>query len=357
VRALRICLIASSRFPVAEPFAGGLEAHTHALATELQRRGHSVTLFAAPGSDPRLSADALRVDAFEPSALARADVGAPAIGWMQEHHAYLALMLELCRTGADRFDVVHNNSLHHLPVAMSNALPLPLVTTLHTPPTTWLESAIQLTPAARFVAVSRFTADQWRSSTQADVILNGVDTERWSEGPGGSGAVWFGRLVPEKAPHLAIEAARRAGMAIDLAGPVFDRAYFAQQIEPQLDDRVRYLGHLGTAELAERVGRAAVTAVTPLWDEPYGLVAAESMSCGTPVAAFDRGALSEFVSAESGRLAAPDDTDALAHAMREAAHLPRSAVRRHALRHCSLRAMVDQYETLYGWLGRRAEAA
>ena len=75
-RALRICLIASSRFPVAEPFAGGLEAHTHSLATELIRRGHEVTLFAAPGSDTRLGALHLDVEEFTSSPAARADVGA-----------------------------------------------------------------------------------------------------------------------------------------------------------------------------------------------------------------------------------------------------------------------------------------
>ena len=51
---MRICVIASSRHPIAEPFAGGLEAWTHALVTELAARGHDVTLFAAPGSDPTL---------------------------------------------------------------------------------------------------------------------------------------------------------------------------------------------------------------------------------------------------------------------------------------------------------------
>ncbi|WP_382305768.1 glycosyltransferase [Herbiconiux sp. UC225_62] len=347
MRRLRICLIASSRFPVSEPFAGGLEAHTHALATELRARGHSVTLFAAPGSDPELGADALDVEAFEPGEAARADVGAPPEAWMREHHAYLGLMLDLARTGADRFDIVHNNSLHHLPVAMSSALTVPMVTTLHTPPTPWLESAIRLTPSARFVAVSRFTAEQWRSSTGAGVILNGVDTERWAVGEGGGGAIWFGRFVPEKAPHLAIHAARIAGMPLDLAGPIFDREYFQRKVEPLLDARVRYVGHLDTRELAARVGRASVTAVTPLWEEPYGLVAAESMACATPVAAFDRGALSEFVVPAGGRLATPGDPDALAEAMLAAAALPRDEVRRHALEHCSLQTMTDRYETLY----------
>ena len=131
---LSICLVASSRFPVAEPFMGGLEAHTHALAGVLMQRGHRVSLFAAPGSDPALGATSLDVAPYTMSDAARADVGAPPEAWMQEHHAYLDLMLGISRGRHGPFDVVHNNSLHHLPVAMSEVLDVPVVTTLHTPP-------------------------------------------------------------------------------------------------------------------------------------------------------------------------------------------------------------------------------
>ena len=358
MRRLRICLIASSRFPVAEPFAGGLEAHTHSLAKALQERGHEVSLFAAPGSDPRLLAEALVVDRFRSSDAARDDVAAPPEQWMSEHHAYLALMLELGRSAHHRFDVVHNNSLHHLPVAMASALPIPVATTLHTPPTPWLESAIRLAPdSAHFVAVSRCTAEQWSGVAAPRVIMNGVDTAQWKAGPGGSGAIWFGRLVPEKAPHLAIEAARIAGLPLDLAGPAYDSEYFERMIAPWLDDRIRYLGHLSSAELVQHVGRSAVSVVTPRWEEPYGLVAAESMACGTPVAAFSRGALPEFVTRSSGRLAPADDVEGLAEAMLQASALSREETRRHAERMCSLETMVDRYEDLYDELATGVRAA
>src|SRR5215213_2926962 len=134
---MRICLIASSRFPVAQPFFGGLEAHTAALASQLIDRGHSVSVFAAPGSDPRLNVAELAVRRLASSSAARADVGAPPAQWMQEHHAYLGLMLDLIRDGGERFDVIHNNSLHHLPIAMAEAVVPPLITTLHTPPVPW----------------------------------------------------------------------------------------------------------------------------------------------------------------------------------------------------------------------------
>ncbi|MYT21952.1 glycosyltransferase, partial [Streptomyces sp. SID7760] len=98
---------------------------------------------AAPGSDPALGARELPVRKVVLSREARADSSMPSGTWMQEHHAYLGLMLDLARHGEHRFDVVHNNSLHYLPVAMASALRVPIVTTLHTPPTPWLESAIR----------------------------------------------------------------------------------------------------------------------------------------------------------------------------------------------------------------------
>ncbi|WP_198020205.1 hypothetical protein [Nocardioides sp. J54] len=92
---MRVCLIASSRHPVCEPFAGGLEALTHQLALRLSGRGHDVTLFAAPGSDPDLPVTLVEAPAFLPSEVAQRDVNAPSRTWMAEHHAYLTLMLDL----------------------------------------------------------------------------------------------------------------------------------------------------------------------------------------------------------------------------------------------------------------------
>jgi glycosyltransferase involved in cell wall biosynthesis len=357
-RPLRVCLIASSRFPIREPFAGGLEAHTHALAGELIRRGHHVSLFAAPGSDPTLGAHELDVDTFTSSGAARADVASPPERWIREHHAYLRLMLDLVRDGARRFDVVHNNSLHHLPVAMAEALPIPLVTTLHTPPVAWLESAARWAPpSSRFAAVSHEMGRSWRHVLRATTVHNGVDTDRWAVGPGGEGAIWTGRIVPEKAPHAAIDAARTAGVPLRLAGPVHDDAYFRREVSPRLGDDVQFLGHLSQADLCEFVGRAGVALVTPAWEEPYGLVVAEAMACGTPVAAFARGAMRELVDADTGRLARPADTVGLASAIREAADLSRTRVRAVAVEKWGLARMVDEYEALYRSLARRGVAA
>ena len=324
---MRVCLVASSEFPIRQPFAGGLEAWTHMFCTELGRRGHDVVLFAAPGSDPALPVHVLPVD--EP--------GHP--------DAYRGLVRHLHRSS---YDVVHNSSLHPLPVLMARTLPTPVVTTLHTPPEPWLVDAVRHAHGAgTFVAVSRATAEAWARTVAARVIGNGVDVDAFTPGPGDGPAVWTGRLTPEKAPHEAIEAARRAGVDLVLAGPVTDEEYVDAAVRPLLGAGVEYAGHLDHTELAERLGRATVSLVTPNWDEPFGLVAAEALACGTPVAAYARGALSDLVTPEAGCLAPPGDVERLADAIPEAASRDRSAVRRHAEQHCSLRRMADDYEAVY----------
>lgn len=354
---MRVCLVASSRYPVREPFAGGLESLTHHLARLLAARGHEVTLFAA-GCDPRLPVRHLRPDPFVPTPTSMRDVNAPSLEWMAEHHAYLGLMLDLARDGAERFDVVHNHSLHHLPVAMAGAVPVPVLTTLHTPPLPWIESAAAVAPgASSWTAVSRATADAWSGTLTATPVLNGVDVHAWRPGPGGGPVVWTGRLVPEKAPHLAVEAARAAGREIVLAGPVQDATYVAEELAPRLGPDARLLGHLDHASLAGLLARASVALVTPVWEEPYGLVAAEAMACGTPVAAFDRGALREVVVPGTGALAPADDVAALAGAIEVASRCDRGEVRAHAERSLSAERMVREYEAVYAGLVPQERAA
>lgn len=355
---MRVCLIASNRYAIREPFAGGLESMTHTLARGLAERGHEVTLFAGEGSEVPAGVRVLPLARVEVSAAAMGDRWAPGPEWIVDHHAYLDLMLSLARTGSDDYDVVHNNSLHHLPVAMASALEVPVLTTLHTPPLPMLESALALSPRpSRFVAVSDWTAAAWRHVVDSAVVLNGLDLGAWPVGAGGGPAVWSGRLVREKAPHLAIDACRAAGVPLVLAGPAQDPTYFAEEVAPRLGDGVHHAGHLTASQLSDLLRTASVAVVTPMWDEPYGLVAAEAMASGTPVAAFARGGLPQVLSPESGVLAPGGDVEALTAAVLAARDLDRGAVRAHAEATCSEDAMVEGYLRTYAAMTDRAEAA
>ncbi|WP_292988674.1 glycosyltransferase family 4 protein [Mycobacterium sp.] len=347
---LRIALIASSRYPISQPFAGGLEAHVWHLSRALAGRGHEVSVFAAPGSDRDLDCRTLAVRHLVITESARADASMSPDAFMADHHAYLTLMMQLAAAGRGDFDIIHNHSLHYLPVAMASMVPIPMLTTVHTPPTPWLESAIDASGGVgtQFAAVSAHTAELWRGTIpQMTVVPNGIDPHRWPLGAGGGPLLWFGRITAEKAPHLAIAVARRAGRSLELVGPISDPRYFEDQVQPHLNENIRYSGHLDQGRLATVIGRASAVLVTPMWDEPYGLVVAEAMCCGTPVVAFARGGIPELVVLQSGRLVAPGDVEAMAAAIPDAIRLPRPTVRDHALRHCSSEAMVSTYLRLY----------
>ncbi|MFD3851642.1 glycosyltransferase family 4 protein [Streptomyces microflavus] len=346
---LRIALIASARHPIADPFAGGLEAHTWTLSTALRARGHEVTVFAGPGSDPALGVVEMPLRSSRISEEALRDPSMVAPSWLEEHHAYLQLMVDLSQEPG-QYDVVHNNSLHYLPVAMAAALSVPLVTTLHTPPTPWIESAIQVAPhcPVHFSAVSDHTASAWRHLVPtATVVRNGIDTRRWRPGPGGDDLVWSGRIVPEKGTHLAIEAAQLSGRGLRIAGPVGDVEYFEANIRPLLNRTITYEGHLHQPDLCELVGSSAAAVVTPCWDEPYGLVVAEALACGTPVCGFARGALPEIITRDCGRLVRPGDRSALAKVVEPTIALSRADARRHAEAFCSMDVMTHSYERFY----------
>jgi UDP-glucose:tetrahydrobiopterin glucosyltransferase len=157
----------------------------------------------------------------------------------------------------------------------------------------------------------------------------------------------MGRLVPEKGPHLAIDAARVAGIPLKFAGPQSNRAYWDAEIAPRLGPDITYLGHLGHAELARRVGEAHVALCTPRWEEPFGLVLAEFLACGTPVAAFARGAIPDILDETSGVLAVADDPVDLGRALARAIRLDRHDCRRRAEHLFDADTMTDRYEAMY----------
>lgn len=346
-RQLRIGIIAHLKHPIGEPFAGGLEMHTHLLAKKLRGRGHDVVVFASTkscgtiGVEPICTQTALDVFGADET---------EDVAFFKEHHAYLTLMNQL---RSAEFDIIHNNSLHYLPIVMADALPMPMVTTLHTPPFKWLASGVRIAGGKnlRLVAVSEAIRYEWAETALAkDVILNGVDLSRFSfhENPASSPyLVWYGRIVPEKGLHFAIDAARHLGMNLRFAGPMLDAAYFKQQIRPRLSKDIEYAGHLNHQELSGFIGGARAFLCTPCWEEPYGLVVAEALACGVPVAAFARGAIPTIMTSSSGALATPDDAYALADAAKLALTLDRRDCRRRAETFCDAEVMIDGYETVY----------
>ncbi|MET0965946.1 MAG: glycosyltransferase, partial [Nakamurella sp.] len=127
----KILIIASLRYPIAEPFAGGLEAHTWSLAQGLRARGHSVTVAGAVGSDPDVVGYEFGLlPTGDPTE--RPDITDHPLVRAAELAAFTGLMSQLHDGLLGSFDVIHNNAPHPFPIEQAHTLPCPLVTTLHT---------------------------------------------------------------------------------------------------------------------------------------------------------------------------------------------------------------------------------
>ena len=344
---LRIALIGPARYPVREPYAGGLEAFCHTMVAALRDLGHDVDFFAAQGSDGNDKAFELPgVDWGEDKDNAT-DTTYPEGGRERENAAFVQLRQLLVARG---YDVVHNNSLN--PYIFPSALspePLPMLTTLHTPMVEEIQATITAAGlrAGRFAAVSRTTARDWRLPTEPVIIPNGVDVNLWRPGPGGDTAVWFGRLVPEKGAHLAIDACRAADIPLVLAGRNGDHRYVRDEITPRLGAGAEWVGELSHAELRKLVADCAVALATPRWEEPFGLVAFEAMACGTPVAGFERGGMGELLRSAPVGLAPADDVAKLAAQIEKARELDRAQVREWVVRNHSLAQTAKRYTEIF----------
>ena len=358
---MKIAIMAPLVTAIREPQRGGSQAFVSDVARGLAGRGHEVHVYAASGSeipgvevidtgiDPRSLAGTF-YRAFGPSAAETAEAAAEAAAAAESAFttAYGAMR-------GTRYDVVHNHAFDAPAVRLAAALPVPVVHTLHLPPDQAVSSALrQVTGHSRppaVAVVSEFQASEWRRVVPVDAVLPPYPPTRvipWS-GTAGPGALFAGRLSPEKGAAEAIDIACAAGVPIDVYGDVYDAGYSQEQIDPRRD-RPGVTMHQGVprTSLWEAMARAAVVLCPSRWDEPFGLAAAEAQACGTPVVAFRRGGLSEvIVDGLTGLLVAADDVAAFAEAVARAPGLSRAACREHAEDRLDLELSLDAHERLY----------
>jgi glycosyltransferase involved in cell wall biosynthesis len=184
------------------------------------------------------------------------------------------------------------------------------------------------------------------------VIHNAVDVARYRFSPAVAAdapLVFLGRIEAIKGPHLAIDIARRSGRRLVIAGNVSPehQGYFDQHVRPLIDGyRVEYIGPVDDSQKSELLSSAAALLMPILWEEPFGIVMAEALACGTPVVGLRRGAVPEVV--DEGVTGFVRDTpDELVDAVAAVAGLDRPACRRAAEQRFSAEMLVDAHEALY----------
>lgn len=368
---LDIALLAPLVSPIRQPYLGGAQALLRDLAVALATRGHTVTLYAAQGSDPaalpgvsltEIDVDAARVRPTDFTAPRDAASAAPLDPAIKQ-----TFQRAVSRIAAHvpRHDLLHAHAYDEPVFRLAKTLPIPVAHTLHMAA---LDPAITATLAALAPArqprtpsqpwlttVSHACAATYYDACRIDaVIYNGLDLAAIPFGPTPAPnpyALFAGRITPEKGVEDAIQIALAAGLRLLLVGGVYDQQYNVERIQPLLAAHPDQLAHMG-AQPREEVWRlmagAAVTLVPSLWEEPFGLVACEAQAAGAPVIGYDSGGLREVVAqGETGALVARGRIAEAASAARAYARYDRLACRRRVASLFSLQATVSAYERLY----------
>lgn len=338
---MRIAQVAPLYESVPPKLYGGTERVVSHLTEELCRLGHEVTLFASGDSVTR----------------ARLLPGCPRSLRLDEscidQLAHHVLMLERVFQLSTEFDLIHFH-VDYLHFPLSRRSSTPHVTTLH-----GRLNIPDLSPLYRefrdmpLVSISDAQRRPLEGVDWLGTVYHGLPEEPYRfRGEPGSYFAFLGRISPEKRADHAIEIARRVGVPLKIAAKVdpSDRAYFAEVVEPLLDDPlVEFIGEIGDDRKSEFLG-GAVGLLFPIeWPEPFGLVMIESMACGTPVIAYRHGSVPEVM--EDGRTGFV--VSGLEEAVAAASRLPelsRRACREVFERRFTARRMAESYLEVYGRL-------
>lgn len=295
---MHVAVASHHRLPV-EGY-GGTQRVVVALIRALAALGHRVTLLAQPGS--RVP-EAARVIEVPPKALK--DSGTDLAPFVPE--------------GAD---VLHA----HFPLKRGSAA-LPFVQTLHG---NW-KTGVPLPPNNIFLS-----RDHARRHGGEAFVYNGLDPaefifrrrkEAWD--------LFLGRLHSAKGYHWAVEAAKRTGRRLIVAGGW----------RPSFTGSVKYVGEVDGRRKAVLLARARCLWMPALWDEPFGLTTIEALFSGTPVLGTRRGALPEILTSQVG--AQCDTLDEMLAAAETISTRSPEACRAHAERYFTHLAMAEEYIRMY----------
>ncbi len=247
---------------------------------------------------------------------------------------------------AHKYNLIHNN-FDFLPLTYSKLINTPMLTTIHG------FSSPRILPVYKkynstsyYVSISN--SDRSSELDYLATIYNGIDLNNFTfcEKPKDY-LLFFGRIHPEKGTHEAILIAKKAKRQLLISGLVQDHEYFEKKVKPYInDDDIVFLGNSGSTARNKLLGEAYALLHPISFNEPFGLSVAESMICGTPVIAFNKGSMPELIENEkTGFLV--NNTDEAVHVIADIKSLNRLYCNQRSSARFSKTKMVEEYIKVY----------
>jgi len=332
---LRVAHIARVATTIPPPKSGSVEMMTSLLTEGLVAQGHDVTLFATGDSTTTAKLHATYPHGY----------------WhdlnMWPWELYEMLNLAAAVERAADFDIIHYEAAYYpMSLAFVRLSHTPIVQTLHHSPTVEEVKLWSRYPEAPFVAISNEQARLLDGLNVIGTVLHGIDTDSFTlRDQPDDYLLFLGRFTEGKGVLQAIEIAKRVGMRLILAAAEDD--YYRQHVAPHVDGRrIVYVGEADHAAKDKLYGGARALLYPIQAREPFGLVLAEAMACGTPVAALDRGAVREIV--DDGMTGVVfGDLEQMVNDLSRVFDLDRRRVRARAVARFGIARMVDEYIRVY----------
>jgi glycosyltransferase involved in cell wall biosynthesis len=245
---------------------------------------------------------------------------------------------------AAEFDLIHSH-YDFMALSYSRLVKTPVLTTIHGFSSPRIMPVYEKYRDGYFVSISN--SDRAPGLNYLATVYNGIDLSLYPlQEPTGEELIFLGRIHPDKGVHLAIEVARRSGLPLLIAGIIQDRTYFREQVEPQLDQTIRYIGPVDVSGKNELFARAIALLHLNTIPERFGLVLAEASAAGVPVIAMDLGSCREVIEeGQTGFLV--NSVGEAVLALERVREIDPAACRRRVQQCFSIETMVQAYERVY----------
>jgi glycosyltransferase involved in cell wall biosynthesis len=310
---------------------GAWETVASNIAEGLVSRGWDVTLFATGDSITRARLKAVVDRGYEED---------PGVDPKVAEYLHISGAFE----HADEFDLIHSH-YDFMALAYTRMTKTPVLTTIHGFSSPKIMSVYEKYRDGYFVSVS--DSDRAPGLNYLATVYNGIDLSLYPfQKQAGDHLIFLGRIHPDKGVHLAIAVARLCGLPLLIAGIIQDQKYFLEQVEPYLDDSIRYIGPVDVAGKNELFRSACALLHLNTIPERFGLVLAEANAAGVPVIAMDLGSCREVIEdGQTGFLV--ENVNQAARVLERLSSIDRTACRRRVERYFSIEAMVTAYEQVY----------
>lgn len=330
---MRIAILSTIAWRTPPRHYGPWESVASNLTEELVSRGHDVTLYATGDSITNAVLKAVCPRGYEedPDIIPKV--------WESLHISNLF-------EEANQYDIVHNH-FDFLPLTYTHMSETPVVTTIHG------FSSPGILPVYRkynkkvhYVSIS--DADRAKDLDYVATVHHGINMEEFHfQSNPGDYLLFFGRIHPDKGVREAIEIALGCNKKLIIAGIIQDETYYKKYVKPHLTPaRIEYIGSVGPEKRSPLLANATAMLHPIHFEEPFGLSVVESMACGTPVIAFNKGSMPELIEHGQNGYLVENITEAV-KAVKDLGNIRRSNCRSHVEQNFTVDHMVTQYEHVY----------